>query len=79
MTMNTSSQIAHEEFIQAIEPFLEMLVEKEKVLSNDEWVSLVNSTKERIIEAPEQYLVGISKSSGDLRTTIETIFRERLN
>ena len=77
--MNASSQTPHEEFRQAIEPFLEMLAEREKILSNDEWNSLVNSTKERIIEAPEQYLIGISKPSEELRTTIETIFRERLN
>jgi len=77
--VDISSTIPEKEFRLVLEPFLEMLEEKEKILSNDSWMALVNSTKDRIIDAPEQYLVGISKSSEELRTVIETIFRERLN
>ena len=68
-----------DDFRLTLEPFLEMLVEKEKILSINEWISLVNATKERIIKAPEQYLTGISKSSEELKIAIDTIFKERLN
>lgn len=77
--MNTSTPALHQEFKNALEPFLEMLVEKEKILSNDDWTSLVNSTKERIITAPEQYLSGVMKPSEELKIAIESIFNERLN
>ena len=70
---------SQEEFKFVLEPFLEMLAEKEKILSSDEWIALVNSTKERIVSAPEQYLSGILKSSEELKEAVENIFSERLN
>jgi hypothetical protein len=66
-------------YLQALEPFLEMLKEKESELSRDEWVQLVLSTKERIATAPEQYLSGAVKPSEELTSAIEVIFNERLN
>jgi len=77
--METTETISQEEFKYALEPLLEMLVEKEKTLSTEEWTTLVNSTKERIVSVPEQYLTGISKSSDELKAAIDAIFRERLN
>lgn len=76
MTPATSSP---DEFRFMLEPFLEMLAEKGKILSPSDWISLVNSTKERIINAPEQCLTGVSKPSEELKMVIETIFNEQLN
>ncbi|HEX8061210.1 MAG TPA: hypothetical protein VF473_09765 [Cyclobacteriaceae bacterium] len=66
-------------YLQALEPFLEMLKEKESELSRIEWEQLVLSTRERIATAPEQYLSGTVKPSQELTTAIELIFKERLN
>ena len=66
-------------YLQALEPFLEMLKEKESELSKEEWEQLVQSTLDRIASVPEQYLSGSIKPSDDLRQVIADIFRERLN
>lgn len=75
----TPASTSPDEFKFLLEPFLEMLAEKGKILSTSDWISLVNVTKERIINAPEQYLPGITKTSEELKIAIETIFNERLN
>ncbi|MEI9917692.1 MAG: hypothetical protein WDO14_02695 [Bacteroidota bacterium] len=67
------------QYLQALEPFLEMLRDKESELSKDEWEQLVHSTKERIATAPEQYLSGAVKPSQELTMAIDVIFKERLN
>lgn len=77
--MHIKSQSSQDEFKDALEPFLEMLEEREKTLSKAEWVALVNSTKERIQNAPDQYLPGNKKPSENLKIAIEDIFKERLN
>ena len=66
-------------YLQALEPFLEMLKEKESELSRNEWEQLVISTKELIATAPEQYLSATLKPSQELTMAIEVIFKERLN
>ena len=66
-------------YLQALEPFLEMLKEKESELSRSDWEQLVLSTKERIATAPEQYLSAALKPSQELTSAIEVIFNERLN
>ncbi|HZY78257.1 MAG TPA: hypothetical protein VFE50_01950 [Cyclobacteriaceae bacterium] len=65
--------------LQALEPFLEMLREKESELSRSDWEHLVNSTRERIVAVPEQYLPGVTRPSDELTKAIELIFNERLN
>jgi len=72
-----NSQSNH--YLLALEPFLEMLKQKESELSRDQWEQLVLSTKERITSLPEQYLSGTLKPSEELTNAIELIFRERLN
>jgi hypothetical protein len=66
-------------YLQALEPFLEMLKDKESELSRSDWEQLVLSTKERILSVPEQYLSHTVKPSDDLREAIELVFRERFN
>lgn len=65
--------------LQALEPFLEMLKDKESVLSRNEWEQLVLTTIERIATAPEQYLSASLRPSQELTSAIELIFKERLN
>jgi hypothetical protein len=66
-------------YLQALEPFLEMLKDKESELPRSEWEQLVLSTKERIILVPEQYLSHTVKPSEELRIAIDTMFNERFN
>jgi hypothetical protein len=79
MRTNTSKDATHEDCRKVLEPFLEMLQDREKTLSTLDWTQLVNTTKQRIIEAPEQYLEVIPQSPEVLSNTIEKIFSERLN
>jgi hypothetical protein len=65
--------------LQALEPFLEMLIERETELPRSEWEQLVSSTLERIVAVPEQYLPGVTRSSDELSKAITLIFNERLN
>jgi len=62
-----------------LEPFLEMLEEKGKVLSRQSWREMVDSTLERITSVPDQYLTGNLKPSPQLQQIITQIFQERLN
>jgi hypothetical protein len=73
--MNNSQHLLRRE----LEPFLEMLEEKNKTLSKDIWQQMVNSTAERIANAPDQYLTGNLKPSPQLEQAIQQIFKERLN
>jgi|SRR5579859_1221886 len=54
-------------FKVALEPIFEMLEYKEKILSKSDWNSLVNATKDRIVNAPDQYLAGIWKIIGRIK------------
>lgn len=62
-----------------LEPFLEMLEEKGKLLSKESWQQMVNATVERITSVPDQYLTGAPKPSPELQEAIIQIFHERLN
>lgn len=77
--MNATIASEQTGFKRDLEPILEMLESKSKILSTVDWTRLVNTTRERIIDAPEQYLAGQNRTTDALRHTIEVIFSERLN
>jgi hypothetical protein len=76
---NIPTRIQYSNCSRDLEPIFEMLREKEKLLPRDEWLSLVNATRKRIVQAPEQYLSIHVKSSLLLTDLIDTLFNERLN
>ena len=77
--MNAAAASEQLSFKRDLEPILEMLEDRGKVLSKSDWIRLVDATKQRIIDAPEQYLAGRNKTSDTLRQQVEMIFSERLN
>ena len=66
-------------FRKDLEPIFEMLEQKEKTLSRDEWKTLVDGTRDRIIAAPEQYLSQGRVSPLLIARIVESIFEEGLN
>ena len=64
------------EFKYKLAPILEMLTDKEKNMSREDWVDLVNLFRERIISLPEQYLSGEIPSGDVLSETVDLVFDE---
>ena len=62
-----------------LDPILEMLTAKGKSLSKEKWRDLVNTTRNRIVNNPEQYLSEFKESSEGLAKAIDILFEERLN
>lgn len=64
-------------FYAALEPYLEMLEARENTASLIDWMALVQMTKDRIINAPGQYLSDAHQSADELKRSITEIFTER--
>lgn len=62
-----------------LDPILEMLTAKGKSLSKEKWRALVDTTKNRIINNPQQYLSEFKESSEGLARAVDILFEERLN
>lgn len=65
-------------FRRDLEPILEMLEEKEKMLSEKEWKKLVSYTRDRVVAAPDQFLSEVRMPSVLVTRIVESIFEEEL-
>lgn len=58
----------------AIEPFKIMLIDRKGELSNDDWLNLVNRTKEGILTQPDQYIGKELPEADTLKMVVEKFF-----
>lgn len=66
-------------FNTSLEPIKIMLGKKRGSLSHDEWLGLVNKTKNAIISEPDQYLDTVLPSSETVQMLIDDIFEQFIN
>lgn len=70
-------QHLHHSHRSQLRPFLEMLKYKNHELTREKWMSLVKTTEEHIINAPDQYLTDVPQRE-ILESSIHYLFSEFL-